>query len=117
MSWALLFNSLALALPVTLATVTVGWLAALFIASSRGGAQLLALVGVIVSLALPPFLVVNAWLGLLGNVGVLKPWLPFDIYSHGGVVWVLTLMLWPLPCLMSLGALKRLTAELSLIHI
>ena len=46
MSWGLLFNSLALALPVALATVTVGWLAALFIASSRGGAQLLALVGV-----------------------------------------------------------------------
>jgi len=112
MSWGLLFNSLVLALPVALATVTVGWLAALFIASSRGGAQLLALVGVIVSLALPPFLVVNAWLGLLGNVGVLKPWLSLDIYSHGGVAWVLTLMLWPLPCLMCLGALKRLTAEM-----
>ena len=112
MSWGLLFNSLALALPVALATATVGWLAALFIASSRGGAQLLALVGVIVSLALPPFLVVNAWLGLLGNVGVLKPWLSLDIYSHGGVAWVLTLMLWPLPCLICLGALKRLTAEM-----
>ena len=43
---------------------------------------------------------------------MLKPWLPLDIYSHGGAAWVLALMLWPLPCLMCLGALKRLTAEL-----
>ena len=112
MSWGLLLNSLALAVPVALAAVTVGWLAALFIASSRAWVRMGALSGAIVALALPPFLVVNAWLGLLGNVGVLKPWLPLDIYSHGGAVWVLTLMLWPLPCLMCLGALKRLTAEM-----
>ena len=112
MSWGLLLNSLALAAPVALAAVVVGWLVALFIASSRGWVRWVALVGAIVSLALPPFLVVNAWLGLLGHAGVLKPWLPLDIYSHGGAAWVLALMLWPLPCLMCLGALKRLTAEL-----
>ena len=112
MSWGLLLNSLALAVPVALAAVVVGWLVALFIASSRGRVRWAALAGAIVSLALPPFLVVNAWLGLLGNVGVLKSWLPLDIYSHGGAAWVLTLMLWPLPCLMCLGALKRLTAEM-----
>ena len=112
MSWGLLLNSLALAVPVALAAVVVGWLVALFIASSRGWVRWVALCGAVVSLALPPFLVVNAWLGLLGNVGVLKPWLPLDIYSYGGAAWVLALMLWPLPCLMCLGALKRLTAEL-----
>jgi iron(III) transport system permease protein len=98
--------------PVALAAVVVGWFVALFIASSRGRVRWAALAGAIVSLALPPFLVVNTWLGLLGNVGVLKSWLPLDIYSHGGAAWVLTLMLWPLPCLMCLGPLKRLTAEL-----
>ena len=36
MSWGLLLNSLALAVPVALAAVVVGWLVALFIASSRG---------------------------------------------------------------------------------
>ncbi|MFT6561709.1 MAG: iron(III) transport system permease protein [Limisphaerales bacterium] len=112
MSWGLLLNSLVLAVPVALAAVVVGWFVALFIASSRGRVRWAALAGAIVSLALPPFLVVNTWLGLLGNVGVLKSWLPLDIYSHGGAAWVLTLMLWPLPCLMCLGPLKRLTAEL-----
>jgi len=112
MGWGLLLNSLALAAPVALAAVAVGWLVALFIAASRGLLRWAALVGAVVAFALPPFLVVNAWLGLLGNVGVLKPWLPLDIYSHGGAAWVLTLMLWPLPCLMCLGAFKRLTAEM-----
>jgi len=112
MSWGLLLNSLTLAVPVALGAVTAGWLVALFIATSRGGVRWVALAGAVVSLALPPFLVVNAWLGLLGHVGVLKPWLPLDIYSHGGAAWVLTLMFWPLPCLMCLGALKRLTAEM-----
>ena len=112
MSWGLLLNSLALAVPVALAAVVVGWFVALFIASSRGRVRWAALAGPIVSLALPPFLVVNTWLGLLGNVGVLKSWLLLDIYSHGGAAWVLTLMLWPLPCLMCLGPIKRLTAEM-----
>ena len=112
MSWGLLLNSLALAVPVALAAVVVGWFVALFIASSRGRVRWAALAGAIVSLALPPFLVVNTWLGLLGNVGVLKSWLLLDIYSHGGAAWVLTLMLWPLPCLMCLGPIKRLTAEM-----
>jgi iron(III) transport system permease protein len=112
MSWGLLLNSLALAVPVALAAVVVGWFVALFIASSRGRVRWAALAGAIVSLALPPFLVVNTWLGLLGNVGLLKSWLLLDIYSHGGAAWVLTLMLWPLPCLMCLGPIKRLTAEM-----
>jgi len=112
MSWGLLLNSLALAVPVALAAVVVGWFVALFIASSRGRVRWAALAGAIVSLALPPFLVVNTWLGMLGNVGVLKSWLLLDIYSHGGAAWVLTLMFWPLPCLMCLGPMKRLTAEM-----
>ena len=112
MSWGLLLNSLALAVPVALAAVVVGWFVALFIASSRGRVRWAALAGAIVSLALPPFLVVNTWLGLLGNVGLLKSWLLLDIYSHGGAAWVMTLMLWPLPCLMCLGPIKRLTAEM-----
>ncbi|SVC19944.1 uncharacterized protein METZ01_LOCUS272798, partial [marine metagenome] len=91
MSWGLLFNSVALSVPVALAAMAVGWLAALFIASSRRGVRWLALSGAIVSLALPPFLIVNAWLGLLGHAGALKSWLPLDIYSPGGAAWVLTL--------------------------
>ena len=112
MGWVLLLNSLALAVPVALAAVVLGWLVALFIASSRGWVRYVVLLGAVVALAMPPFQVVNAWLGLLGNVGVLKPWLQLDIYTHGGAAWVLVLMLWPLPCLLCLGAIKRLTAEM-----
>ena len=112
MGWGLLFNSLALAVPVALAAVVVGWFVALFIASSRSWVRYVVLAAAVVALALPPFLVVNAWLGLFGNVGVLNYWLPFDIYTHVGAAWVLGLMLWPLPCLLCLGALKRLTVEM-----
>src|SRR2546429_8347256 len=60
------------------------------------------------ALALPPFLVTGCWLHLLGLTGVWRGWLPFDIYSLGGTVWILSLMLWPISLLLILGAWRRL---------
>jgi len=36
------------------------------------------------SLALPPFLVTNCWLDLLGYTGLWRRWLPLNIISVGG---------------------------------
>ena len=112
MSWELLLNSFGLATMVSFFAVLIGWSVAVFLASTAGRWRIVLLGGSIAAFSLPPFLMVNTWLGLLGNVGVLKPVLPVDVYSFGGAVWLLTLMLWPVPCLMSYGALKRLTPEL-----
>ena len=62
----------------------------------------------VVALALPPFLVTGCWLHLLGLTGVWRGWLPFNIYSLGGTVWILSLMLWPVSLLLILGAWRRL---------
>ena len=112
MSWGLLLNSFGLATLVSFFAMAIGWFVAVFLAAASGRWRVVVLCGSLAAFSLPPFLVVNTWLSLLGNVGLLKPVLPLDIYSFGGAVWVLTLMLWPVPCLLSFGALKRLTPEL-----
>ena len=112
MSWGLLLNSFGLATLVSFFAMAIGWFVAVFLAAASGRWRVVVLCGSLAAFSLPPFLVVNTWLSLLGNVGLLKPVLPLDIYSFGGAAWVLTLMLWPVPCLLPFGALKRLTPEL-----
>jgi ABC-type Fe3+ transport system permease subunit/DNA-binding beta-propeller fold protein YncE len=57
---------------------------------------------------LPPFLVVNCWLQYLGQTGDWHAWLPLNIFSLGGTVWILTLLTWPIPTLLLLGAWRQL---------
>ena len=112
MSWGLLIDSCLLAFLVTFLAVVIGWCVSLFLVGASGWKRVIFLVGVVSSFSLPPFLVVNTWLGLFGKVGLLKSWFLLDAYSFGGAAWVLVMMFWPVPCLMSFGALKRLTPEL-----
>ena len=112
MSWWLLIDSFVLAILVAFLAVGIGWGTSLFLVGARGWKRNIFLIGVVASFSLPPFLVINTWLALFGKVGLLKPWVPIDAYSFGGAIWVLAMMLWPVPCLMSFGALKRLTPEL-----
>src|SRR5215207_10936545 len=64
----------------------------------------------VMSLAMPPFLQVNCWLDLLGTTGSLRPWLPFNVYSKGGTIWVLALLLWPIFFGFGLSAWSRIEA-------
>tara|TARA_B100000902_G_scaffold173416_1_gene167349 strand:+ start:2971 stop:4371 length:1401 start_codon:yes stop_codon:yes gene_type:complete len=112
MSWGLLIDSCLLAFLVTFLAVVVGWCISLFLVGASGWKRVIFLVGVVATFSLPPFFVVNSWLGLFGKVGLLKSWVSIDAYSFGGATWVLVMMFWPVPCLMSFGALKRLTPEL-----
>src|SRR5690348_10057372 len=66
------------------------------------------LAAAILALALPPFLVTNCWLHFLGPAGVWRRWLPLDIMSLAGAVWVLALLLWPLSLLAVSSAWRRL---------
>ncbi len=108
MNWPLLLNSLLLAGSTTALAVGFGIVAALWLATleARGRNVFLALA--VVALALPPFLVTNCWISLLGDNGLLRAWLPFRIYSLGGTIWILSLMLWPITVFAVLSGWRRL---------
>src|SRR5437667_147680 len=108
MNWTLLKNSLLISALTTLLATVIGFLAALFLAGLEPRRRRWFLALAVMALALPPFLVTGCWLHLLGLTGVWRGWLPFDIYSLGGTVWILSLMLWPISLLLILGAWQGL---------
>src|SRR5437867_2572170 len=108
MNWTLLKNSLLVSALTTLLAVASGFFVALFLAGLGWRWRRWWIGGAVIGLALPPFLVTGCWLHLLGLTGVWRTWLPLDIYSLGGTVWVLSLMLWPISLLLMLGAWQRL---------
>src|SRR5256885_16291728 len=108
MNWTLLKNSWLAASLTTGLSVTLGLMAALWLAGLETGWRGRWLGIAIVALCLPPFLVTNCWLHYLGHGGVWHNWLPLDIYSLGGTIWILTLLTWPITLLTVLGAWQRL---------
>jgi ABC-type Fe3+ transport system permease subunit len=95
-NWLLLKNSLLVAGLTTVLAVGSGFLASLWLAGlpTRWRNAFLALA--VMTLALPPFLVTNCWLHFLGATGVWRGWLPFNIVSLGGTIWILSLLMWPI---------------------
>ncbi len=108
MNWLLLTNSLLVSALATLLAVSFGYAAALWLGGLGPRFRYLFVTLAIVALAMPPFLVTNCWLDLLGNGGIWRSWLPLNIFSLGGAVWLLALLLWPLTALMVSGAFCRL---------
>jgi iron(III) transport system permease protein len=108
MNWLLLKNSLLVAGLTTLLAASFGFLAALWLAGleRRWRHRLLAVA--VMALALPPFVATNCWLHFLGFAGVWRGWLPLNIVSLGGTVWILSLLTWPITLLMVLSAWQRL---------
>src|SRR4051794_28548001 len=108
MNWLLLRNTLMVASLVTVIGLVIGSCGAICISTvgprARRGLVALAMC----CLALPPFLVTNCWLDLLGQTGALRPWLPVNIYSLGGTVWVLSLLIWPVSLLLVWAGLQKL---------
>jgi ABC-type spermidine/putrescine transport system permease subunit II len=111
MSWLLLKNSLLVAVGTVVLSVSVGFIAALWLAGLPARWRTGFFGAAIMALALPPFLVTNCWLHFLGNTGVWHKWLPLNIFSLGGTVWILSLLLWPLSLLLVWGAWQRLEAS------
>jgi ABC-type Fe3+ transport system permease subunit/DNA-binding beta-propeller fold protein YncE len=108
MNWPLLQNSLLVAGTTTALAVGFGLVAALWLATLAARWRNMFLALAVLALALPPFLVTNCWLALLGDTGVLRAWLPFRIYSPGGSIWILSLLLWPISLFTVLSAWRRL---------
>src|SRR5437762_5514386 len=110
MNWLLLKNSLFVSGLATLLAITVGFAVALWWTGQPSSWRYGFLGLAVVTLALPPFLVCNAWLHYLGLTGVWRSWLPFEIYSLKGAALILALMLWPITALLVSGAWQRLEA-------
>ncbi len=108
MNWLLFQNSLLVGGGATLLAVTFGILGALCLAGLPRAWRAIALALAIAALALPPFLVTNSWLHFLGPTGTWRGWLPFNIVSFAGTIWILGLLLWPISLLLVLGAWQRL---------
>jgi ABC-type Fe3+ transport system permease subunit/DNA-binding beta-propeller fold protein YncE len=111
LNWPLLQNSLLVSALTTLVAVGFGFAAALWLAGLEANWRKFFLALSAVALALPPFLVTNCWLDLLGHTGKWRGWLPLNIYSLGGTVAILALMLWPVTTFATLGAWQRLQPE------
>ncbi len=108
MNWLLLRNSLLVSVLTTLLAGGLGFLAALWLAGLAPRWRSCVLALAVAALALPPFLVTNCWLQFLGSAGVWRSWLPLNIISLGGTVWILALLLWPIPLLAVSSAWHRL---------
>jgi len=110
MNWPLLQNSLLVSGLTTAFAAALGFAVALTLASVPARWRNPLIFAAVLALVLPPFLVTNCWIELLGNNGAWRGWLPLNIYSLGGTVWLLTLLTWPLTTLLTLGAWSRLEA-------
>lgn len=108
MNWPLLQNSLLVASLTTLLAACFGFWAAIWLAGLEARWRTYLVTVSVIALALPPFLVTNCWLDLLGHTGVLRPWLRFDIYSLSGTVMILALLTWPITLLLVLAAWRKL---------
>lgn len=108
MNWTLLINSLFVSALTTLLAGVFGFMAALWLAGLTPAWRSRWIAVGIIALSLPPFLVTNCWLHFLGTAGTWHSWLPVNIYTLGGTVWILALLTWPVTMLALLGAWQRL---------
>ena len=111
MNWLLLKNSLVASTLTTLLAMGFGLIAALWVAALPKRWRGLFLGAGVVALVLPPFLVTNCWLHFFGYTGVWRRWLPLDLFTLGGTVWVLSMLLWPIALFATYGAWQRLEPE------
>ncbi|HMJ90203.1 MAG TPA: 6-bladed beta-propeller [Candidatus Acidoferrum sp.] len=111
MNWLLLQNSLAVSIATAFAATTLGFGAALCASVLPRRMQLSIVVLAIVAIVMPPFVVTNCWLDLLGTNGALRRWVPLNIFSLPGAVLILTLLAWPLPFLLVWTAWRKIERE------
>jgi ABC-type Fe3+ transport system permease subunit/streptogramin lyase len=112
MNWLLLKNSLCVGLGTAILATGAGTLAALWVAGLPAQLRKWALGAAAAAFAMPPFVVTNCWLQFLGPGGSLRAWLPFDVVSLLGTVWILTLLMWPVSLFIGWSALRRLEPSL-----
>ncbi len=111
MNWTLLQNSLIVGLLTTAMAVGFGLLTALWVTGLTSRARQWFMVGAAVAMAMPPFVTTGSWIQRLGQNGSWHSWLPCNIYSLGGTVWILALLAWPVSFFLIVAAWSRLQPE------
>jgi ABC-type Fe3+ transport system permease subunit/DNA-binding beta-propeller fold protein YncE len=111
MNWTLFKHSILLAYGVAKMSLTLGALCAIWAQTlgRRGNFIVTALAAI--TLALPPFLVANTWMHYFGMTGIWRKWIDFDIYSWGGAILLMVLLLWPVTFFLVRATLSRLETE------
>lgn len=110
--------ALAVALGATVIGFLLAWVVTRTDTPFRGTIEILAVVPFFIT----PFLGALAWIILAApERGLLNHYLmrvlgidriPFNIYSYGGIIWVLTLFLIPVPFLLAAGTLRNMDPSL-----
>jgi ABC-type Fe3+ transport system permease subunit/DNA-binding beta-propeller fold protein YncE len=111
MNWNVFKHSILLAYGVAKMSLTLGTLCAIWAQTlgRRGNFMVTALATI--TLALPPFLVANTWMHFFGMAGVWRKWVDFDLYSWGGAILLMVLLLWPVTFFLVRASLSRLETE------
>lgn len=108
LNWTLLTNSLLVASASTVLATLIGLAVALVATAAPASVRKPLLACCIAALTLPSFLVTNCWIDLFGATREWHAVLPLNIFSLAGTVWVLSLMLWPVPALAVYAAWQKL---------
>jgi ABC-type Fe3+ transport system permease subunit len=85
-----------------------GLTVAVFAAAVRPAWRRVVMGVAVMALVLPPFLVTNTWLQYFGLTGLWREYLDFNLYSLQGTVLLITLSLWPVAFLLTLGSMLKI---------
>jgi iron(III) transport system permease protein len=107
-NWFLLGNSLLLAVSSAVAACLLGFSYALAASASPRPVRRLMIICALATLALPAFMVTNSWIDLLGVNGALRPFVPGNVFSLGGTIFILSLLFWPMVSLVALASWRIL---------
>ena len=108
----LYFNSLMISMLAALCAVSIGFVVALNASILSRRLQQICNMFALVTLALPPFVVTNAWMQLLGQNGILGSYMPFSLYSVTGAIFIYSLMFWPFSYFLTLAGWQKLEVAL-----
>lgn len=108
MNGSLLQNTLLVGVAATLLAMGFGLMMAVGLSAAGRSLRQFLLGLSLITLALPPFLVTNAWMHYLGANGVWRDWLHLNLFSPAGAITILALWLWPVTALAAWGAWQRL---------
>src|SRR4051812_30180596 len=111
MNWSILKHSLLLAYGVAKMSLLLGSLCAIWAQTLGRRANFAVTALAATTLALPPFLVANTWMHFFGLAGVWRKWIDFDLYSWGGAILLMVLLLWPVTFFLIRASLSRLETE------
>ncbi|HUS37075.1 MAG TPA: ABC transporter permease subunit, partial [Verrucomicrobiae bacterium] len=111
MNWTLFKHSVLLAYGVAKMALLLGTVCAIWAQTLKARGNLVVTALAATSLALPPFLVANTWMHFFGMQGVWRKWVDFDLYSWGGAILLMILLLWPVTFFLVRATLSRLETE------